>query len=57
MEAAATRAKTDRAKIEELKQLMEARRTSNEETTARDDYEENDAMTMSLLIKMPMSTS
>ena len=45
MEAAATRAKTDGAKIEELeKQLMEARRTSNEETTTtRDDYEkEND---------------
>jgi hypothetical protein len=46
MEAAATRAKTDGAKIEELeKQLMEARRASNDETTTtttKEDDENND---------------
>ena len=59
MEAAATRAKTDGVKIEKLeKQLAEARRASNDETstttmsTKEDDENENDNDDdMSLLIK------
>ena len=43
MEAAATRAKTDGAKIEELeKQLMEARRASNDETTTATTKEDDE---------------